>query len=176
MSQKEFAHALGVDKSHVTRLKQAGRLVLDEGGKVMVAESKRRIEETAAPHRDDVGARHAAARGAAPADAGDITGTTFQQARAVKERYLALQAKVDYERSIGKMVEIESVRYAGADIGAQVRVMLENLPHQIAHELAAISDPARIQALLAERIEMLLNEVADRIAGRVQHIMEAGKG
>lgn len=168
MTQTEFARALGVNKSYVTRLKQAGRLVLDDSGMVAVAESKRRIRETESPHRDDVRARHAAARGGAAADAGDKVGATFQQARAVKERYLALQAKADYERGIGKLVETDAVRHAGADLGAHLRTTLENLPHQLAPELAAIADPARIQALLAERMELVLNEIAERIAERVR--------
>ena len=60
MTQSAFSRHLGVDKAHVTRLKQAGRLVIVDG-LVDVEASKRRIEQTAGT-RDDVARRHAEGR------------------------------------------------------------------------------------------------------------------
>lgn len=59
-TQAEFAAAQGWHRSTVTRLKQAGRLVM-QGGRVDVAASLVRIEETGGM-RFDVAERHAAQR------------------------------------------------------------------------------------------------------------------
>lgn len=75
VTQAEFARRLDVDKSYVTRLKQAGRLVLnDAGNKVLVEESLQRIKETADPNRDDVAMRHAAAKSKEPLPAEEDEG------------------------------------------------------------------------------------------------------
>jgi hypothetical protein len=60
-----FARRLGVDRSHVTRLRQAGRLVMSAGGKrVEVEASLARIEATRDPRRDDLRNKFAAQRDA----------------------------------------------------------------------------------------------------------------
>ena len=51
VSQSEFATLLGKDKSYVTRLKQAGRLVLTADGQVEVEKSQTLIAATADPSR-----------------------------------------------------------------------------------------------------------------------------
>ncbi|WP_018875267.1 hypothetical protein [Thioalkalivibrio sp. ALJ8] len=64
LTRAAFARELGVNKSTVTRLAQAGRLVLDGRGRVVVAASIQRIQATAGG-RTDVAARHAEERGRA---------------------------------------------------------------------------------------------------------------
>ena len=59
----EFARILGVNRSTVTRARQAGRLVLDHRGLVLVDESIERYRATAGG-RTDVAERHAETRGA----------------------------------------------------------------------------------------------------------------
>jgi len=198
ITQAEFARRLGVSRAYITRLKQAGRLVMD-GKRVLPEATIQRLHDTADPNRDDVVRRHAAyraARGDISVDGGhtprgrsepatsatsgapgadlDRAGSTYQQARAVKERYAALQAKADYERSIGRLVEIDEVRHAAAHIATAVRVSLEGLPDQIAPELASITDAAQAHALLVERIEDLLRELAGQ-ADIYMHELEAAE-
>ena len=54
VTQAEFARQCGWAKSYVTALKAAGRLVMDEFGRVLVEASLRRIDETKDPNRADV--------------------------------------------------------------------------------------------------------------------------
>lgn len=176
VTQSEFAAALGVHKSHVTRLKQAGRLVLDESGRVLVEESRARIAETAEPSRDDVAARYAAARGrraggaadqAQPAAAdpsAERVGGGYQTARAVKEKYLALAAKRDYEQSCGKLIEAEKVRAAIADAVTILRSRLEALPATAGPQVAAESDAARCVALLRDHVEQYLQDMSNHFS------------
>ena len=163
VSQAEFARQAGYARSYVTQLKQSGRLVMD-GKRVIVDQSLARIAATKDPNRDDVQARHAKARKNTLEDERmDNTGDSFQSARATKEKYLALQAKADYEKSIGQLVEYADVKRAGAEIGITVRTALENMPDQLSAELAPIHDQEQIHALLVEQVEDLLHKLSDKL-------------
>jgi hypothetical protein len=75
-SKSAFARRLGVDPAHVTRMAQAGRLVVVDG-QIEVEASLARMEATKDPNRDDVRARHAKARDAkrlAGAEGGAVAG------------------------------------------------------------------------------------------------------
>lgn len=169
--QAEFARLIGVDRSHVTRLKQEGRLVMTSEGKVDVEASRRRILETAGG-RDDVSARWARARGEEPPTAppaqpqGPAAGredddpaiTTRADAISRKEHYLALQAKLDYEKAIRAVVPRQDVEAALDDLVAAVRQGVENLPHRIAALLVG-KDIDTIRALLKQEIGQLMAEM-----------------
>jgi len=167
ITQAEFARRNGWSRSHVTGLKHAGRLVMtDDGKRVLVKESLARIEATRDPNRDDVARRHEAERkqeAPAPSPMDDRVSATYQQSRAVKERYLALQAKAEYEERIGKLVGVEQVKKSAADIGALLKSTLENMQDQLSAEMAPEDDPECIYALLGERFEMLLTDIADAV-------------
>lgn len=180
-----LAAHLGVARSYVTELRQAGRLALsDDGRRCWLQASVDRIEATADPSQDATRARHAEARATAPesaqapaeaapaatspvAGAGDI-GSNYQAARAVKERYLALEAKRAYEQAMGKLVAAEDVRHAVANAATTLRVRLETLPSSIAAQLAAEHDEGRVRALLADQIEVLLGELSREFGGIAQ--------
>lgn len=175
---KEFAELLGVRPSYVTKLKQAGRLVLTGDGRVDVEASKKRIAETADPNRDDVRARWEAYRGQGaqapsqrPSESPetDRVAMTYQQARAVKERYLALQAKADYERLIGRLVEVEQVKLGATEVGTILRVTLENMADQLAQQLVAVPDYERIYALLVENFERLLADISGQLEAAIDN-------
>lgn len=181
LSFKAFADHLGCRPSYVTELRKSGRLVLtDDGKRVRVAESLERIQATRNPARDDVGQRHAEAREAkaaagpheghaeqkqadvAAAESADKIGNTYQAARAVKERYLAMSAKRDYEVSIGNLLPAGDVRHAIAAAVTTLRTDLENLPDSLAPGLAAETDEARVRLILADEIEHILGNLAAR--------------
>jgi len=172
LRKSEFARLLGVAPSYVTKLAKAGRLVLCEDGRVDVEASLARIEATRDPARQDVARRHAAARAAKaavppPRDADpepDAAPASYAEARALKERYAALTAKLEYERLAGRLVAIEDVRAAGAEAGAVIRAALEALPDQLAPLLAAERDEHRVHALLVEYLETALKDVSDALA------------
>ena len=173
-TRTEFARILGVRKSYITKLGQAGRLVLTEDGKrVIVEASKQRIDDTKDPNRRDVVERNAAAREKAPASAsvepsaGDDTPVpgqrlTHAEAKAQKEFYLAENARLDYEERCGKLLPRDRVRQVVADAFATTRITLESLPALLAPTIAN-RDEQRVQALLAEHIELALTELSHRL-------------
>lgn len=78
LTRSAFARLLGVHKSNVTRGVQAGRVLLDADGLVLVAQSLERWRATAGP-RLDVAERHAAARAAAAQPASQPSATPDRQ-------------------------------------------------------------------------------------------------
>lgn len=184
---KAFARILGErSPSYVHALKEAGRLVLtNDGRRVRIEESLALIRSTADPAKVGVVARHAAAREAgagggqavvpiAPlgpdvSDAGgdepalaDYDGHSTRRGRflADKAKWDAATAKRDYEISVGKLMDADQV---AAGVGAAItslRTRLEALPHELAPQLAPITDEAQIVAKLTEEIEYVLQELS----------------
>ena len=171
-----FARIARFKPSYVHQLKNDGRLVLAEDGKqIRVRESLDRIEETKSPEKAAVAARHAAARGegvnapglspqaptgGAGAQDDPRVGNSYQAARAVRERYLAMEAKRAYEHAIGKLLEAAHVEAALADAVTTLRTQLEGLPDILASDLAAEPDEARCRALITDAVEQQLHELA----------------
>lgn len=184
LNQTEFAKHIGVAKSYITQLKQEGRLVFAENGKVDVEASLLRIKETGDPNRDDVAARHAQNRGAgahvaptfennAPVGTStptqqEKTGLSLQAARAVKENYQARMAKLDYEKAIGAVINADEAKMWAADIGATFSTGLESLSGRLSSELA-MKESVFIRAHLTAAFKDLLNNVSDKIENGLNH-------
>lgn len=165
-TQSEFAAIIGHDKSYVTRLKQAGRLVVTADGLVDVEKSRALIAATADPSRSAaVEARaNEAMRQERAAPAADAIGNSYQTAKAVNEKYKALTAKAEYERLIGKLVDADDARLFATDLAASFRAALEILPDRIAPELVPLNDTEAVRAVLVEAFEQVLGDLADKIA------------
>ena len=88
---------------------------------------------------------------------------SYTRARSVKERYLALQAKLDYDRAIGLVVDTAVVQAAGVEVGTALRAALENLPDQLAPLVAAVADEDRCRQILQDHLEAILKEAAAKI-------------
>jgi hypothetical protein len=154
-TQAEFARRIGVDRSRVTHLKGAGRLVM-EGNKVNVEASTARIESTKSPAHDaqeKIGAGRTAYE--APTQ-DDRIGNNYQAARAVKERYLALEAKRAYEVACGQLMRAEEVSAMAADAATTLRTRLETLPDQLAAQMGGHLDESQRRAVAADIIESIL--------------------
>ena len=170
---RAFAQHLGCAPSYVTKLKQAGRLVLDESGKVKVAESIALIEATRDPAKRAVATRHAEERGAplsAPplaedvdAEAPAIANPDYQAARAKREHYAALQAEADYRAKIRELLDAGKVRAVLADVLTELRTQVEAIPHTLAPSLAAMTDEAAVKAALVAEIESALHAASVRL-------------
>lgn len=171
-----FARLLGnVSPSYVTQLKGEGRLVMTADGKrVLVDESIALIKGTRDPAKAGVAARHAANRVASTqppestADdddhAYDGHATRRSRAQADKAEWDAKAAQRDYLESIGQLLPAGAVEAALVNAGTTLRTTLENLPDQLAPELAAATDEGRIRVLISEAIEHALEEISRTFA------------
>lgn len=174
-SQAAFARRLGVDRSHVTRLKQHGRLVMGEGGGVDVQASLRRIIETAGG-RDDVAARWAGARlaetaqepsAASPRGQGmgeAAIGETRADAQARKEAAAADLLEIELAQKRGNLIPKEDVDTALKTFAAAMRAGLEVLADQVAPLVAPVSNLDEVHAVLAEAARGIQASVADQLA------------
>lgn len=171
MTQVEFARHIGVARSYVTALKQAGRLVMTDTGLVEVEASLALIAKTADPNRDDVTQRHAAQRetptAPPPADsAHDKIGNSYQAARAVKEKYAALNAKLDYEKNSGDLIPKADVDFVLNDYGATLRGMMENLADRLAPVVYPLTTLEETHAALEEAAAAILAEISEAMQRR----------
>lgn len=171
MGVREFAAHIGKKPGYVSELKTKGRLVLTESGKIDVDASLDRIQATADPSKIGVVERHAKERAEKQATkaspsmpdlnaAGDKSGSVYQKARAMREQYNAMLAKIEYEKSIGQLLVTTEAIGAVADGDAMIRSRLESLPNILSPRLAAESDENCIRAILTDEIEHLLGELS----------------
>ena len=164
-TQAAFAKLKGWHPSYVSKLKQAGRLIFTLDGKVNVKASEALIADTADPARNDVVARNARKRAEKGRPDNPIyppDSDSYSKSRAVKEHYNALAAKLEYELANGQVVDVATVRQAGAEAGLALRSALENLPDQLAPLLAPITDEDEMRRMLDDQIEIVLTQIADK--------------
>lgn len=164
MSQADFARHINKTPGYITQMKDAGRLVM-QGRMVNVEESITLLAETQSPERASVTDRHATEREQKQAGVtlDDITGkagSAYQQARAMKEKYGAMQAKIAYEKEVGTLLVASEVKLAVADGDAIIRNRLESLPDMLAPQLAAESDEQKIRSMLMDQVEHMLSELS----------------
>lgn len=178
---REFCDAQGWKPSYGHQLKREGRLVLHTDGKtVLVAESIARIAATRDPSKQGVAERHAAGRAArataADADAAkapdlpspqanteEDVGKTYHASKAVKEKYLALAARRDYEESIKLLTCTHDAYFHIENAMTICRATLERLPSSLSPQMAALNDEKEINKVLTNHIEHILSIMSNEL-------------
>ncbi len=148
-SQADFARAQGWERSYVTKLKHAGRLVFTADGLVDFARSLDRIRaSTIAPER------------AAP----QVQGAAYASAQDRERFYSSELKRLELERATRTVRDAAEVASVAADAGATVRVTIEGWRDRLAPQLAALhGDEARIHALLDAECQALLQRLAEKL-------------
>ena len=171
MTQAEFARHINRERSYITELKQAGRLVFNKSGKVLVEESQALILETEDPAKQPVAERHEEER-QAKSQNGDEKNEesrgSYQKSRAIKEQYAAMQAKMEYEKGVGQLLEVSAVKTAVMDGDAIIRNRLESMPDTLSPLLAVENDEQKIRALLIDHLEWLLGDLSNSLKKMVE--------
>ena len=179
ITRQQLADAIGARApSYINELEKNGRAVRAPDGKHWLkAESLAAYRAGKDPSKQGVADRHAAARAAAPQspDAGSpdepppraqpterdaAIGSSYQQARAVKEKFFALEAKRAYEVAIGTLRDAREVEGLVATAMVEIRQRLENLATSIAPIVAAQADEAAVRATLREAFEHTLKSAS----------------
>ena len=189
---RAFATRLGVKPGYVTQLKQAGRLVLTDDGKVKVAESIALISETRDPSKQGVRDRHAEARaGTAPVreeatsdvgvdDDADLDEPSAElkgeppsphnirraKALADKEEALARRALREEQIEMGQLFQKADIVAAIENATVQLRQRLELLPDTLSPALAALEDEGEVRMTLRDEIEKAMAEL-EKAFGKV---------
>ena len=143
VSQAEFARLRGVSRATVTHWKNAGRLLLTSEGKVDVAASEELLAQR--PERYRGGRIKTKPTKGQPAVAGEAlplldrmpeenvssSNWTLAEAHRVKEIYLALLRKLEFEVERGELVEIEAVAREVERQYSMVRERLLTIPGKV---------------------------------------------
>lgn len=186
ITRQQLADLIGArSPSYINELEKTGRAVRAPNGKLWLeAESLAAYRAGKDPSKQGVADRHAAARtalvhtDAQPHDAGspaepalrpspaaaipnaEAIGSNYQQARAVKEKFFALEAKRAYEVAIGTLRDAREVEGLVATAMVEIRQRLENLATSIAPIVAAQMDEAAVRATLREAFEHTLKSAS----------------
>lgn len=189
VTQAEFARQRGVSRKTVTEWKAKGLLSMTPAGLVKVEESEWLLADRPQNYRGGATNRGARAEApqtkpsalrpdasggeeaAAPVEAAEILsqspaqiaealGWTTAEAQRVKEIYLALIRRQEYEVEQGKLVQIEAVAAQVEREYAVVRERLLAIPGKLAAKLVGL-DRAEIDAALHAEVSEALNELHD---------------
>ena len=185
VTRAEFARLKGWNRSSVTRAVTHGRIVMD-GDLVDVEASEARLAGTSGG-RDDVAARHAAARAAAGVKVG--AGETAQEAvappsrgtesrsdaQARKESAAADLLEIELDKARGNVINRDDVDAAMRHLGAAVRSAMDVFPDQTAPLVAPVTNLDEVHSLLAEACRSVLDSI-DHALARQQAALANGSG
>ncbi len=161
-TQAEFAKKYGYSRAAVTQLKNAGRLVFNSDGTINFDESAANIGATSknknAKEFDFIEANQGG-QSSIKTEYGALT-----KARLVKEKYLAMQAKLEYDAAVGNLIVRDDVHKSAFESGRKLRDNLHSLCKQSAPNLVNIDDPSKIEMYLKDEIDAALKEFIDSCA------------
>jgi len=189
LTKAAFARRLGVDRAYVTRLAQAGRLVLTRDGKrVMAAASLRLIKDTEGAHGDVVKAYHERQRhkpkkgkggraveatdvpdnetgaGEAPDDEAKTTSRAYWDRRAAAAQ--AKMRELELEKLTGDLIAREDVRFILADLGALWRTSLSNMAARLAPLVTPLTTVAETETTINDFRDEIERELMETLRQR----------
>lgn len=171
LTQSEFARQMNFKRSYVTQLKNEGRLIM-AGKLVDVEASIDLIESTRDPSKKPIADMHQANRESAGVvdrendfvdviiDNQEQDFNSYQQSRAKREHYAALQAQMQYEKEIGRLLDVDQVVLAVASGDAVIRNRLESMRDVLAPQLSIETDIDRIKSMITDYVDMILAELS----------------
>jgi hypothetical protein len=165
VSLKDYARQRGISAAAVTKAIKDGRLargiVVDETGKRKVDPAIADSEWAGSTDTTMGAPSHANPRGhsiqAEPVTSGDTP--TFMESKAKRESFMAELARLEYEEKSGALVQVDEVKKEAFRVARIVRDSMLNIPDRVAAELAAETDPFKVQKRLADEIRLALTEL-----------------
>lgn len=182
VTQAELAKLMGVSKPYINKLVSKGVLTLTPDGALDYDAAIAAIKTVANPGPQ---LRHASAadtplmqeiRNSAlnatpePPDAdvpqGDLDASgmpsSYQQARALRERFAAMNERLKFEKDIGRLVDAEGIGRAIQDLLATLRANLDLIPDRCIADLPVeTAHPLRLK--IGDEIDAALNSVRDQL-------------
>lgn len=153
------AHGLrGGNASAVQKAIDSGRISCNQHGKIDPVQADRQWAQNSDGMR---GGGHAAPAGAFnPAPVGTPGAPDYRLSRSIREAYAARLAKLEYERKAELLVEAAQVQAEAFGRARVVRDSILAVPQRVAAILAAETDPAKVQILLADELRKALENLA----------------
>lgn len=179
LTPRQLAERLGYKPNYGNQLAKDGRFVFAPDGKqVLVQASIERFNATKDPSKQGVADRHALTRAGeiSPSDGerspSDAQEYDYQSSKAKREHWAAEREHAAFRKDAGELIELAQHIAAMADVGATVRSKLEAWASTLPPQLAG-RDEAAVRATLADQVELLLSDVADRLKHHAKSHQEA---
>ena len=164
VSLSEYARQRGISPAAVTKAMRDGRIsrgvILGSKGKKSIDTEIADAEWAASTDTTQGAPSHANPRGhnAAAQAAGSDT-PSFMESKAKREAFMAELARLEYEEKSGKLVQVDDVKRESFRVARIVRDSMLNIADRVASELAAETDPFRVQQRLTQEIRLALTEL-----------------
>ena len=170
IKQSDFARLHSVSRNTVTKwkargwLKFAGDLVDVDGSNALLKKYRRDGVTPSAPIRAE---HDETAEEAAERIAISVAPHTYEEARRIKENYLALLNQLEYHKESGAVVAVVDVAGAVGKALARVRTRLLAIPSEQAPQLARLKTAAEVQYALQAIITNALDALVSLEASHV---------
>ena len=164
ISQSEAARRAGVSRTAIQKHLATGRIKSD-GAQVDVASLERWISDRATVQPAATAAQPAVQDGETPAEAAERIVRAFgaehdfAEAKRIRENYLALLTRLEYDQKSGVVVEIADVAKAVGVEFARVRTRLLAIPAEQAPSLFHSKTVADLQDRLLTLVTRVLEEL-----------------
>lgn len=165
MNQVEYAAHIGVTKQAVGKMVAQSKIVLV----VDPADGKKKIDALAADaalKRDGHPAYERRAEPEPEAPAATDRGEGYKAAKTKVTEFQAKVAELDWLKSVGAVVDRDSVESEIADMSRRIRDRILRIGMEIAGELAACRDEALCRSIVDKAHAAALHEIADVLEGR----------
>lgn len=183
-TQAQFAERLGMNKSSITRAKQAGRLVMTPDGRVDVRASLLAMaatEGTLPAHEANrerlaelreqppVATEPPAARAGVPeptdkvAQSLTVIGHNTKLANMQRLQALAEMARRENELAAGKVVDREEVRAALTTAVGIILGAAEPMPDDLTPVLVGVAEADKVRAILRDWVDEFLTRVSEAL-------------
>lgn len=160
MTQAAYARSRGVSKQAVNKLVKRKIIpVFGERGLVDPAIADLKIGQNLHPGRskmvENTAGRPSQNGFSSPSGSSGSgsSGSNLLEARAMRETYEGLQSKLDYEKSIGLVVNREATERGIYEAARALRDAVLNVPRRCCADLVASGDPAKAEQLLSAELK-----------------------
>ncbi|WP_233869653.1 hypothetical protein [Paraburkholderia adhaesiva] len=157
ISIREFARREGVSDTLVHQALKQGRLVRAADGRMDAA-------RVGTAWRGDATAKPGAKSGAPDLQSGTVRGVAYGEALRLKENWLALLRRLEYEHKSGSLVEVSVAQTVVFDLCREQRDAWLAWPSKVAPFLAiefGIADLERLTATLAAHVHDQLADLGE---------------
>ena len=154
---REFARRKGVTLTTVQEALARGRIsfvVIDGNKRIDADKAMKEWDDNTDPNfQVNLGVEDDSIEGKTTASK---AASTFAESRAVREAYSARITKLEYEQKLGSLVNLADVKKEVFELARNTRNLVLNIPPKIAAELAAETDPHKVEKILAVELRKAL--------------------
>ena len=151
-SNREAARRIGISEAALRKAEGSGRIAREPDGQWDIDKTRRRLVETADPHRSPL------------ANGGGADGTPYARLKVAQLALKVEAQRLSLDETKRRLLDVTEANAALDEIGSTMRDALLNWPARVSGLIAAeISvDPHLLQTILQSHINDLLTEAADR--------------